>query len=93
MTLSPAHVAALRADDRVVGSVFVAGELRTSYSVSVDVAVLERVRVLANARAVPQHVAWSVDSMTQSRVVIYTTAPEWFAEIEEALNAARRQNY
>lgn len=88
--LTPGQIAELRSDIRVRGTMWVDGGLHPAYTIRIGNATMERVQVLANARAVPQHVSWFAVMMAPDRVEIYTTAPEWFAEIEEQINAARR---
>lgn len=90
MQLTPSQVAELRSDTNVRGSIHASGEQRVLYLVVIAYTTLSRVQVLANARSLPNHVVWYVVTANPNRVELHTTAPEWFVELEEQMNAARR---
>ena len=88
--ITPQHKAELRSSSRIRGSTWVADNLLPVYTVLISDAVFERAQILADAMAIPPHVFWCVAYMAPNRVELHTTAPEWFAEMEDMINAARR---
>jgi len=90
MRLSPGQVAELRSWKNVRGSTLVDRDLEPLFLVAVTFAALERAQALAAARALPPALVWYVVSSTPSRVEIHSTQPEWFVELEEMIEDARR---
>lgn len=86
MRLSPGQVADLRAPKNARGQVGGA----VLYSVVVEMSTFERAQVLTTEGAVQPELSWYVASYSPNRMELHTTHPEWFAELEEKINAARR---
>lgn len=90
MKLTPGQVSELRSAENVRGSVVVLNESRPVFRVAITFAAFERAQVLTHAQALPPSLMWYVASSNPSRVELITTHPEWFAELEEMIDAARR---
>lgn len=90
MKLTPNQIAELRSSTNVRGMTTVAGVMMPVYSVMVTNSTLTRVQQLTAELSMPERMAWHCAYMNPDRVEIYTTRPEWFVELEEMINAARR---
>lgn len=90
MKLTPGQIAELRDVKNVRGLTTVAGVMHPMYTVMVSNAALARIQQLTAELAMPEKMAWQTAHMNPDRIEIYTTRPEWFVELEEMINAARR---
>lgn len=85
MRLTPGQVEELRSAKYIRGR-DAAGVI---YGVSVTLIAFERAQELTALGAVDA--TWYVVSTAPNRVEIHTSHPEWFAELEEKIDDARRQ--
>lgn len=90
MKLTPGQISELRGDKNVRGSVLAGVIPVPLYLVSVQYLTFERAQILTNAKAMPPGMVWYLASANPTRVQLHTTQPEWFVELEDRIEDARR---
>lgn len=92
MRLTPGQVAELRGERNVRGTVHVDRDQLVLFLVAISYAAFERLQVLAHARSLSPGLVWYVHEANPNRVELHTTHPEWFVELEDMIDAARRSS-
>ena len=92
MKLTPGQIAELRSDGNVRGLTIVDRVQEPLYLVVVGHQAFQRAQQLSNLQALPPGLVWYVAGAAATRVEIHATQPEWFAELEETIQDARRHN-
>lgn len=87
MRLTPGQVAELRSAPNVRGQTLESGEWQALFLVVVSYDTLKRAQELTLLGRVP---TWSLVTASPARCEVYTTAPEWFVELEDKINESRR---
>lgn len=90
MKLTPGQVAELKDAKNVRGSIIDGTMSKPVFLVTISFSAFERVQVLTHAQSMPPSMMWYVASSNPNRVELHTTHPEWFVELEEMIDVARR---
>lgn len=91
MPITPGQISELRSIRNVRGTIEGGlGIEKTLYAVTVDYAVLARAQELASLGALPPGLVWYLSSGDPNRATLHANKPEWFVELEEMINDARR---
>lgn len=94
MPVSPENVKALRATRNIRGTIYGPADIeKTLFVVTIDYAVMSRTQELAELGALPYGLVWYLAHGDPNRATLHTNKPEWFVELEEMINDARRPQH
>lgn len=92
--MTPAQVVELHQSRNVRGQL-IDGERgpTTIFAVIVQYATYSRAQELTKEKATPDTLVWYTAYLGPTHVEVHTNRPEWFVEMEEMIDASRRQPY
>lgn len=91
--MNPGRLAELRSAKAVRGGLMVGTVCQVLYMVTVTNGTYARAQELTHEGALPTDLVWLTWDASPGRVEVHTNRPEWFVELEEMIDASKRQPY